>query len=156
MPAIQMLQTARPTSPTTARRFVNRLHAITAFVLLLACVCPLASAQEDERHPQRGFHPGNSYALSDIESISMANGNLTLHVPLGALPAGRGGSTGFRLGLTYNSKLYDSHVEEVQQNLTIENLTHLNESDEGGWRYDLPVGYEMRLVSRLDEEPGPR
>jgi hypothetical protein len=117
---------------------------------------PLFVSAQDERHSQRGFNPGGSYALSDIESISTASGNLMLNVPLGALPPGRAGSPGFTLGLTYNSKLYDIHIEQVPNEIgQVENLTHLNDSPDGGWRYTLPSGYVMRQVSRLNEEPGP-
>src|SRR5215213_11514738 len=60
--------------------------------------------------PQRGFQPGASYALSDIETINTTNGNLMLNLPLGKLPAGRGGLSG-QLNLHYDSKLYDSRTQ---------------------------------------------
>ena len=41
--------------------------------------------------PDRGFHPGGSYALSDIETINTSNGNLMLNLALGKLAPGRGG-----------------------------------------------------------------
>jgi hypothetical protein len=41
--------------------------------------------------PQRGYQPGGSYALSDIETINTTNGNLMLNLPLGRLAPGRGG-----------------------------------------------------------------
>ena len=49
------------------------------------------SAVAQDSGPKRGFNPGGSFALSDIESINMTNGNMMLHFPLAALPAGRGG-----------------------------------------------------------------
>jgi hypothetical protein len=113
---------------------------------------------QDERHPQRGFNPGASYALSDLESISTTSGNLMLNVPLGSLPPGRAGSPGFTLGLTYNSKLYDTRIDSVTSPnapFQDENRTDLGQSVDGGWRYTLPSGYTMRLLSRLNEEPGP-
>ncbi|MDQ3744168.1 MAG: hypothetical protein M3444_07285, partial [Acidobacteriota bacterium] len=91
-----------------------------------------------------------------MESISTTSGNLMLNVPLGSLPPGRAGSPGFTLGLTYNSKLYDTHIDSVvspNAPFQNENRTDLGQSPNGGWRYTLPSGYTMRLVSRLDEEP---
>ena len=63
----------------------------------------------DTTSPNRGFNPGNSYAMGDIESVSTANGNVMLHIPFAALPAGRAGLTA-KLNLVYNSKLWDSQV----------------------------------------------
>jgi len=102
---------------------------------------------------QRGFQPGGSYSLSDIESINTENGNVILRVPLASLPPGRGGSPGFQLSLIHNSKLYDTHIEQVPNPGTgeIENLLWLNAAETGGWRY--PVApYSLRLISRTNLE----
>src|SRR4051794_18766237 len=62
--------------------------------------------RETTTAPQRGFEPGGSYSLSNIESVNTTNGNLMLNIPLGGLPAGRGGlSAG--INLLYNSKMFD-------------------------------------------------
>lgn len=141
-----------PLKSRRQRRLVLRI-ALAVFTSLLVSSHVYA---QDERHPQRGFNPGASYALSDMESISTTSGNLIFNVPLGSLPAGRAGSPGFTLGLTYNSKLYDTRIDSVPNDLgQNENRTDLGQSQDGGWRYTLPSGYAMRLVSRLDEEPGP-
>lgn len=137
------------------RPAAGSLPVFIAAVLLLFCSTAV-KAQGERPSTERGFHPGHSYAVSDIESISMASGNLTLNVPLGGLPQGRGGSPGFQLGLVYNSKLYDTHIEQVPNNIGVmENLLYLNDSADGGWQYTYPTGYRMRLVSRRNEEPMP-
>src|SRR5439155_6194777 len=92
--------------------------------------------------PQRGYQPGASYALSDIETINTNNGNLMLNLPLGKLPSGRGGLSG-QLSLHYDSKLYDSHIQYYQDwdhlqpngepHVAIRNIVW--PSEQGGWNY---------------------
>lgn len=139
--------------PLTTKSSSQR--ALFCGLVLTLLLCNVASALgQDERHPQRGFYPGNSYALSDIETISMSSGNLMMNVPLGSLPAGRGGSSGFQLSLMYNSKLYDSYIDTMyDQQGNPDNQYFVVSSEDGGWRYALPVGYEMQLISRFNEEP---
>ncbi|HYE75425.1 MAG TPA: hypothetical protein VEF04_18920, partial [Blastocatellia bacterium] len=79
-------------------------------VLLLSLFLSVVSLNAQTEAP-RGFHPGKSYALSDIESISMSSGNMSLNIPLASLPAGRGSAPGSTLTLLYNSKLFDSYPE---------------------------------------------
>ena len=55
-------------------------------------------------HPQRGFYPGGSYSLSDIESVDDVSGNVILKIPVAKLPPGRGGSS-FAVDLIYNSAI---------------------------------------------------
>jgi RHS repeat-associated protein len=138
----------------TMRRFAGRAPAF-CIALLTLCSFIITVRAQDESSAQRGFHPGSSYALSDIETISMSGGNLMQNIPLASLPAGRGGSPGFTLALAYNSKLYDSQIDIVPNPQGVEEArTHLGPSIEGGWRYTLPRGYAMRLVSRpLGERP---
>jgi hypothetical protein len=56
--------------------------------------------------PKRGLYPGGSYAISDIDTINTTRGNLLLSVPLGGLPAGRGGLAA-KLTLNYDSKTFN-------------------------------------------------
>jgi hypothetical protein len=51
-----------------------------------------------DEFPLRGVLPTISYALSDIETINTANGNVMMKIPLANLPPGRGG-LGFGLNL---------------------------------------------------------
>jgi RHS repeat-associated protein len=138
-----------------AHRPVNNVKPLFIAAIFLLFFSALAQAQ-DKPQTERGFHPGQSYALSDIETISMSSGNMMLSVPLGALPPGRGGSPGFQLSLIYNSKLYDTHIDEVPNDIgVVENRVHLNSSKDGGWQYAFPTGYQMRLISRRNEGPTP-
>lgn len=115
-------------------------HVFAAAMLLL-CLATLSKAQDDS-NPKRGFYPGGSYSISDIEAINTANGNLILNLPIASLPAGRGGAPGPGISLTYNSKIWD-----VETNIspgepgTGEGITFkdLAQSPEGGWRFNLPV-----------------
>jgi RHS repeat-associated protein len=107
--------------------------------------------------PSRGFQPGGSYALSDIETINTSNGNLMLNLGLGKLAPGRGGLSG-QLNLHYDSKLYDSHTQYYQDwehlmfgepQTIIRNM--LVTSDQGGWHYG--TGYELQLIDRMSQYP---
>jgi RHS repeat-associated protein len=125
----------------------------SASLLLILMLHALAQGQGSS--PQRGFQPGGSYALSDIETINTTNGNLSLHLPLGKLPAARGGFSG-QLNLHYDSKLYDSRTEWYQDwnimvsgepQTVIRNM--LVTSDQGGWHYG--KGYELQLIDRMSQ-----
>ena len=112
---------------------------------------------------RRGFQPGNSFAIGDIETINTTNGNLMLRFPLGGLPAGRNGlSAG--INLYYNSKLYDSEtayfgVENQSCQIVgsepgilvcpYYQKTLLKESPDGGWRFGM--GYSLKLIDRRDQ-----
>jgi hypothetical protein len=124
------------------------LH-LCGLLLLLSC-CAHVSRAQDGATPQRGFHPGGSYALSNIETLNTANGNLMFRIPLAALPSGRGGSPGAGITLIYNSKLWDVQNQKHQDPLgNQENKNVLTQSTEGGWRY--AFGYELKLFNRLDQ-----
>jgi hypothetical protein len=104
----------------------------------------IANAQESG--PKRGFNPGNSFALSDFESINMSNGNMMMHFPLASLPAGRGGLAG-AINLLYNNKYYNSRTSWYEDggrwNCGLQpcyyQRTELGFTSDGGWRYG--VGY---------------
>jgi RHS repeat-associated protein len=85
---------------------IPALLSILPVILLLSCSS--VSAQE-QKTPDRGFTPGGSYSLGDIETINTTNGNLMLNIPVAALPPGRGGLSA-KISLFYNSKLYDPHT----------------------------------------------
>jgi hypothetical protein len=140
---------------TNASSFSTRaqLTALTGLVLILF-VPSLAVGQGST--PARGFQPGASYALSDIETINTNNGNLMLNLALGKLAPGRGGLSG-HLQLRYDSKLYDSHTEYYedwnhpieQPHVVIRNM--LWTSEQGGWRYG--TGYSLQLTDRMSQYP---
>jgi hypothetical protein len=133
-----------------------KLTAILCTASLLIVLLPSLVAGQGST-PNRGFQPGGSYALSDIETVDTINGNLMLNLALGKLGPGRGGLSG-QLIFRYNSKLYDSrtqwyqdwnHVVQDQPQTVVRNL--LVTSDQGGWHYG--TGYEMQLIDRMNQYP---
>jgi RHS repeat-associated protein len=113
---------------------------------------------QEDRSPKRGFQSPGSYALTDLESISLTNGNMIVRLPLASLPAGRGGSPGHALYLIYNSKLWDSKkslgengsiiVGEEQKPLTTYTYEELMPRGQGGWSYG--YYYQLELTRRTD------
>jgi RHS repeat-associated protein len=135
--------------------YVRAVALISASSLLILLVFSAALGQGST--PQRGFQPGASFALSDIETINTTNGNLMLSLPLGKLPAGRGGLSG-QVNLHYDSKLYDSQTQWYQDwdhlvfgepHVAIRNM--LVTSNEGGWHYG--TGYSLQLIDRMSQYP---
>lgn len=124
----------------------------------MAWLTTVGYAQNDNT-PKRGFQPGGSYALGDIETISTNSGNLSFHIPLVSLPPGRGGDAALgKIGIFYNSKLWDLRPEVMwtgytgSPNLPIPQIytrQRIVQSPEGGWRYGLK--YELQLFDRMDE-----
>src|SRR5262245_57100463 len=123
------------------------IHLIqeTTRILIRAVLCPIISllcsgyvmCQAQENIPKRGFHPTGSYALTDLEKINTVNGNMMFHVPMASLPNGRGNSPGAKVGLFYNSKLYDSQTIFKPFPIIggLYPTSELKKSEEGGWRY---------------------
>ncbi|MCP4538722.1 MAG: hypothetical protein GY832_16430, partial [Chloroflexi bacterium] len=88
----------------------NRFSAatLTLVILLMAAILPQPSlATEDVPSEAKGYQNSN-FDFSEIESINMTNGNLTLRIPLYSL-ATDGGLT-YALTLFYNSKLWAHRV----------------------------------------------
>ncbi|MEK6304172.1 MAG: hypothetical protein AABO41_26085 [Acidobacteriota bacterium] len=112
-------------------------------VLLIASIGTSALGQTAAR-PDRGFTPSGSYSVTDIESVSLTNGNLHLSIPLAALPPVSGGRLGLALRASYNSKLWDIAKKEHGANVLggpnfVEDLPQL--SLDGGWR--IGAGYTV-------------
>src|SRR5438874_2658141 len=81
---------------------MKRVAAMAACLLLL---CASVKGQEEQgQHPNsaRGFAPERMYNFSDVDSVNMFNGNLTLHIPIGPKFAVNG-MLGYQLGLTYKA-----------------------------------------------------
>lgn len=125
----------------------------SSVIIIFLCISVTSIQAQLPPPPEHGFQPAGSFALSNIESINVANGNMMLRVPLASLPPGRGNSPGFELSLNYNSKLYDTHIEEIPDEGTgqIVQQIHLNPSEQGGWHYNVSP-YTLQLISRLDLE----
>ena len=141
--------------PFSRRQLLCPTTILCAFVLLLSSLSLYA---QNDSTPKRGFQPGGSYALGEIETINTSGGNLMFHLPLVSLPAGRSGNSMGKIGLFYNSKLWDLRPEVMwtgytgSPNLPIPQTytrQRLVQSPEGGWRYGLK--YELQLFDRMDE-----
>src|ERR1022692_2832564 len=112
------------------------------FSLAILCFTALAAAQPPDSPAQRGVVPNAAYSVSGLDVVNLRSGNLALHVPLAALPAGPGGS-GAQLGLAYNSQIYDlvDQLGETVLHKLVPSTTG------GGWRYTFQYS--------LFEEPRP-
>jgi hypothetical protein len=96
--------------------------------LVLAAGAARAQTEPMRTSPERGFHPNGTYAVSEMESINVTNGNLVYRIPIASLPAGRAGMAA-GVSLVYNSALYDIRLDYSQQ----PHLTHnLSLSERGG------------------------
>ena len=137
---------------------LNALYRTTLLICFLTGMCVAQDASN-----RRGFHPGNSFAIGDFETINTTNGNLMLRFPLGSLPGGRNGlSAG--IDLYYNSKLYDSETQYfMPDNESCEIVGNepgilvcpyyqksvLKESPEGGWQFG--TMYQLKVIDRHDQ-----
>jgi RHS repeat-associated protein len=117
---------------------LTTLAAAISVVFLLLLHAAAASAQTTAARPDRGMMPNGSYTVSDIENISVTNGNVNLSIPLASLPPIAGGKLGLTLNAVYNSKLWNSTRAEQQRSLMqgcqswVVDTPQL--SDLGGWR----------------------
>jgi RHS repeat-associated protein len=123
---------------------VLRLTALAALLFALFAVAALADGTVS---PDRGFSPGKSYRVSDIETLSLESGNLMLNVPTGALPSGRAGS-GAGVSIQYNSKLWDVELNGDGQTAT----AMLWPDDDGGWKYG--NAYSIRFDTDCGRQNG--
>src|SRR5580765_6625899 len=57
-----------------------------------------------------GQSTASTYSMDKIETVNMANGNLSLHIPLATI--GGRGSASFTIALSYNSKVWSAHHEQ--------------------------------------------
>jgi len=91
------------------RSLTNRLlpYRLLFATLLLLLSVAIAVGQDAAARPDRGVMPGGSYSVSDIENISLQNGNLNLEIPLAALPPIAGGKLSWVIKAHYNSKLWN-------------------------------------------------
>jgi RHS repeat-associated protein len=131
-------------------RLAHRLICLTAIIL------PSAAFAQDTLDviPQRGIFPGLSYAASPIDTVSTANGNLSLRIPIVTLPPDRDGQAA-SLSLIYNSKLWDQSVTVTRNPMssacTAKQYT-LFLDDKAGWQYGFR--YELQVLLRSDHYNG--
>ncbi|HEY3579656.1 MAG TPA: hypothetical protein VGK82_03900, partial [Pyrinomonadaceae bacterium] len=105
--------------------------------------------QTTAARPDRGTRPNGSYSISDIENISLQNGNVNLTIPLASLPPLAGGKLSWSLNAQYNSKVWDvSRTQQIGQSFdgtpqyyVVDNV---QQSDRGGWRITGQYSLEIR------------
>jgi RHS repeat-associated protein len=119
--------------------FSTRLYLFAVFSLLLSGGV-MAQSTQTAAKPDRGITPNGAYSVSDLENISLQNGNLNLSIPLASLPAIAGGKLSWTISASYNSKLWDVIRQEqygagqgsgCQPIYTVDTS---QASDRGGWR----------------------
>jgi RHS repeat-associated protein len=116
-------------------------------ISLLLLVSVAAVAQLPPVPPSdRGIVPGRMFDANDIETISIESGNLLLKLPLASLPAGPGGS-GFSLGMTYNSQIFDEMAGSPE--LIVPSTTG------GGWHYSFQYALRLDEAHANPSDPTP-
>jgi hypothetical protein len=132
-----------------------RLHLVIPFFALLLvfgfAVLPAYAQQPQypyavDTKPSRGIMPNSEQLSGPLVHIDPVSGKLHIQIPLASLPAGNAGS-GFDLGLTYDSRLFDlgvgemSEYERITQTIT-PTLTG------GGWSYNFK-NYRIEAEARV-------
>jgi len=80
---------------------IRRSLFLIVLSALLSALCSTANAQSNP-NLETGLKPSGSYEGGNIDSISLTNGNLSLHIPLFSYP--QRGSIPANLNLSYNNK----------------------------------------------------
>ncbi len=85
-----------------------RVAAPLQLLLLAAALVPMASPAHAQTDPNlhRGFAPDKAFAVGDVDSVNLFNGNLTLSIPVGGTYSDDGGLA-YGLLLTHNSNVWD-------------------------------------------------
>jgi RHS repeat-associated protein len=121
-----------------------------AFTLCSLLPATVASGQVASARPDRGTMPNASYNVSDIENISLENGNVNLSIPLASLPPIAGGKLSWTIRAQYNSKVWDItrtqlDADDDEWSPYVVNNPQL--SDRGNWRISTPYSIEIRPAS---------
>jgi hypothetical protein len=103
---------------------------------ILVCLAVSGQAQVPGR-PDIGVTSVGSYSVSDIENISLTNGNVNLSIPLASLPPMPGSKLSWTIRAIYNSKLWNVTRSEMTDggnpttNWVVDNL---QVNDNSGWQ----------------------
>jgi hypothetical protein len=90
------------------------LRNLVIGLVLLASFSLTVFAQERTSRPARGTEGKATQAVSEIDSISLQNGNVSLSIPLASLPPMAGGKLSASVSAYYNSKLFNARSLEKQ------------------------------------------
>jgi RHS repeat-associated protein len=132
--------------------FSARLYLALILTLLMSGSV-LAQSPQTAARPDRGTNPAGAYAVSDIESVNLQNGNVNLSIPLASLPPIAGGKLSWTISAHYNSKLWDvTRHEESVFGINMGYRTYVvdtpQQSARGGWS----VGGGYRIIFRDAKE----
>jgi RHS repeat-associated protein len=95
-------------APRLAKQQVGRLHQLRCVLALLISLFILGLVSgyaQDLSGLEQGMKPYGAYHGGDIDSISMVNGNLSLHIPLISYPQ-RGDKLHLGFSLVYNNPTF--------------------------------------------------
>jgi RHS repeat-associated protein len=116
---------------------INRPALLLFLTFLLLPNAQQLFSQQVSR-PDRGIGAVAPYQSSNIENINLQNGNVGLSIPLASLPPIAGGKLEFTIKAHYNSKLWDTYMEqrftEPGEGATWFWVQKPRVSDFGGWR----------------------
>lgn len=132
-------------------KLVARLFLLSTLSILYASSFRVF-AQTTAARPDRGMMPNGSYAITDIEQISLQNGNLGLTIPLASLPPIAGGKLSWTINAHYNSKLWNvNRTEMIGDRSDGSNVYYVVDSpqlsDQGNWRVSGQYELEIRDAS---------
>jgi hypothetical protein len=114
--------------------------------LIIALIAGMSGATfgQSAARPDRGIGPVGSHSISDLENISLTNGNVNLSIPLASLPPVAGGKLSWSVRAVYNSKMWDVTGTEFAPIPPFQGYTvnTVQQSDVGGWRIGRKLLYE--------------
>jgi hypothetical protein len=120
------------------------------FLFLLILSAPvIAWGQTTAARPDRGTMPNGSYAVSDIENVSLQNGNVNLTIPLASLPPLAGGKLSWTITAHYNSKTWDvARQQAIGEDSSgaqhYYEIDAVQQSERGGWQISGQYQIEIR------------
>ena len=117
-------------------------------LLLLIVTVVSVPAQELTSRPERGLSGKGTRQTSDIDSINLQNGSVTLALPLASLPPVAGGKLSYTLSAYYNSNLWNGYRTEVLGKQSGCDVTYtkatLGIAGDGGWS----IGGQYEIIFR--------
>jgi hypothetical protein len=123
-------------------------NLVVLFTLLVVSTAAVFG-QTTAARPDRGTRPNGSYSVSDIENISLQNGNVNLIIPLASLPPIAGGKLSWTLNAQYNSKIWDVvRTQQIGEAFDLSEhyyvVDSVQQSDRGGWRITGQYSIDVR------------
>jgi hypothetical protein len=133
---------------SSTRRFSRpyQILSLLGFILLSSGT----SLCQQAARPERGLMPNRSYSLTDIENISLQNGNVNLSIPLASLPPIAGGKLSWTVTANYNSKLWNVLRTQADYANDLEWTPYVIDTPslDGGWR----IGGRYVMIFRSSNE----